>query len=116
MTSARVIAADISDWIARWGSWTPHKTALRFDGRPVSYAQLERHVASLAIWLSENGVVPGERVAFLGQNCPELLEVLFACARLGAIFAPLSARMVPAELRVRLAAIQPRVLVAEPRL
>ena len=63
-----MIAADISDWIARWGSWTPHKTALRFDGRPVSYAQLERHVASLAIWLSENGVVPGERVAFLGQN------------------------------------------------
>ena len=111
-----MIATDISDWIARWASWTPHKTALRFEGREVSYAQLERHVASLASWLSANGVITGEPVAFLGQNCPELLEVLFACARLGAIFAPLSPRMVPAELQVRLAATQPRLLVAEQRL
>ena len=25
---------DISSWISRWGSWTPGKTALRFEGRP----------------------------------------------------------------------------------
>ena len=104
---------DISGWIARWGGWTPHKAALRFEGREVSYADLERKVAATAGWLRANGVSRGDRVGYLGPNCPELLELLFACARLGAIFVPFNARMPPAELRVFVAASRPRLLVAE---
>jgi acyl-CoA synthetase (AMP-forming)/AMP-acid ligase II len=45
-------------------------------------------------------VSEGERLAYLGLNRPELLELFFACSRVGAIFVPLNARMPPKELRV----------------
>jgi fatty-acyl-CoA synthase len=104
---------DISAWIERWGSWTPDKTALRFEGRRITYADLEQGVRSLAAWMRADGVSPGGRVGYLGPNCPELLELLFACARIGAIFVPLNVRMPPAELRVFVEATQPQLLVAE---
>ena len=106
-------ALDISGWIAHWAQWTPDKTALRFEGRGISYAELARAVQRAAAWLGAGGVSRGDRVAYLGPNCPELLELLFACARLGAIFVPLNARMPAAELRVFLAATRPRLVVAE---
>jgi fatty-acyl-CoA synthase len=52
-------------------------------------------------------------VAYLGQNAPELLDLLFACARLGAILVPLSARMPAAELEVVLANTEPTTLLAQ---
>ena len=86
---------------------------MRFEGRNISYAELKRDVRSVAGWLRAYGVIAGDRVAYLGPNCPELLELLFACARLGAIFVPLNNRMPPAELQVFVRATRPRLLVAE---
>jgi acyl-CoA synthetase (AMP-forming)/AMP-acid ligase II len=106
-------ALDISGWIAHWAQWTPGKTALRFEGRCVTYAELASAVRRAAAWLAASGVSHGDRVAYLGPNCPELLELLFACARMGAIFVPLNTRMPPAELRVFLTATRPRLVVAE---
>jgi fatty-acyl-CoA synthase len=103
---------DISDWVAHWANATPQKTALRFEARSITYAGLERDVAGVAAWLRNDGVSTGDRVAYLGPNCFELLELLFACARLGAVFVPLNVRMPPAELRVFLALTGPRLMVA----
>ena len=104
---------NISWWTAHWASWTPTKVALRFEGRSITYAELESRVARTAGFLAQSGVEPGDRVAYLGPNCPELLEILFASARIGAIFVPLNARMPPAELRVFVEQSEPRLLVAE---
>jgi fatty-acyl-CoA synthase len=104
---------EISSWIAHWASSTPPRTALRFGGRVVSYVELEQAVGSVSGWFADNGVSSGDRVAYLGPNCPELLEALFACARLGAVFVPLNNRMPAAELRVFVDATQPRLLIAE---
>ena len=104
---------NISWWISHWANWAPDRTALRFERRSITYAELERRVAGLAGFLAKLGVRPGDRVAYLGPNCPELLETLFASARIGAIFVPLNARMPPAELRVFVEQSEPRVLVAE---
>ena len=106
-------AFDISGWIAHWAQWSPGKTALRFEGRCISYVELARAVQWAATWLGASGVSRGDRVAYLGPNCPELLELLFACARIGAIFVPLNIRMPAAELRVFLAVTRPRLVVAE---
>ena len=56
-------ALDISGWIAHWAQWPPGKTALRFEGRSVSYAELARAVRRVAAWLGANGVSRGDRVA-----------------------------------------------------
>ncbi len=79
---------DVSGWVSHWAAWTPRKTALRFEGRAITYADLEQRVGTLAGFLLSRGVTAGDRVAYLGPNCPHLLVSLFACARLGAIFCP----------------------------
>jgi len=104
---------DVSSWIAHWASWTPDKVALRFEGREICYGELEQDLAAVAACLQTQGVSAGDRVGYLGPNCPELLELLFACARLEAIFVPLNNRMPAAELRVFVAATEPRLLIAE---
>src|SRR5918997_5264347 len=106
-------ALNISWWISHWANWTPDKIALRFEGRSITYADLESRVARVAGMLESLGVKWGDRVAYLGPNCPELLETLFASARIGAIFVPLNARMPPGELRVLVEQSEPRLLVAE---
>jgi fatty-acyl-CoA synthase len=104
---------DISRWVSDAAARAPGKTAIRFEGRELGYRELEQRVGALAGILGRSGVASGDRVAYLGPNCPELLETLFACARLGAIFVPLNARMPAAELRAFAAQARPSVLVAE---
>jgi fatty-acyl-CoA synthase len=104
---------DISRWISDAAARAPDKIALRFEGRELSYGELERQAGALAGALREAGVAAGDRVAYLGPNCPELLEALFACARLAAIFVPLNARLPPAELRVFAGQARPSVLLVE---
>ena len=48
------------------------------------------------------------------MNCVEFLDVLFACAKLGAILQPLNWRLSPAELGALLADAEPSVLVFGP--
>jgi fatty-acyl-CoA synthase len=110
-------AAEISSWIAAWAQRSPDKLAIRFEDRELSYRELEQRVARLSGGLSRGeGICAGDRVAYLGQNAPELLDLLFACARLGAILVPLSARMPAPELEVVLANTEPALLLAEDEL
>jgi fatty-acyl-CoA synthase len=55
-------------------------------------------------------VTAGDRVAYLGFNHPLVLELLYACARVGAIFAPLNWRLAPPEHREILRDCSPKVL------
>ena len=110
----RLAEREISSWIAGHAQRSPEQVAIRFDGSEISYLELERRVALLAGALaSRTGIAEGDRVAYLGQNAPELLDLLFACARLGAILVPLSARMPAPELEVVLGNSEPKALLAE---
>ena len=104
---------DLSNWIDRNAVFTPEKAALVCSGRSWTYRELSGGVGRMAAALSAQGVLPGDRVAHLGYNSAEQLLLLFACARLGALFVPLSWRLAPPEHRVMLGDCQPRVLVVE---
>ncbi len=105
---------DISAFIANSANRDPAKIALRFDGREVSYSAFENRVGRLAAGLNKHfDISPGDRVAYLGQNSVELLQVLFACARVGAVFAPLNNRMTAEQLRFFLKHLQPAWLIAD---
>ena len=107
----------ISQWISRHAETTPEKIALRFEGAEISYAALDRRIRRLAATLADrHGVTPGDRVAYLGANSPLALELLFACARLGAIFAPLNWRLTAVEHRQILEHCTPKLVVVEPEL
>jgi len=103
---------DLSDWIERQAAFAPAKAALACAGRRLSYADLADEIGRTAAALAACGVGQGDRVAHLGYNGIEQIALLFACARLGALFVPLSWRLAPPEHRTMLADCRPRVLVA----
>src|SRR5262245_59149577 len=105
---------DLSRWVGHHADRSPNKVALRFEGAEITYAAFDEHVRRLAATLhDQSGVQRGDRVAHLGFNGPAVLELLFACARLGAIFAPLNWRLASAEHRMILLDCAPRVVVVD---
>jgi len=105
---------DISHWISHWADWHGTKTAVHFEGRDISYGEMDARVRHLAAMLQSHlGVGKGDRVAHLGYNSPELLELLFACARLGAMLVPLNWRLAPPEHAWILRDCEPKAVLAE---
>ncbi|MBT3532470.1 MAG: AMP-binding protein [Rhodospirillaceae bacterium] len=105
---------DISHWISHWADWQEERVAVHFEGQDISYGEMDRRVSRLANMLAgQLGVGRGDRVAHLGYNSPELLELLFACARLGAMLVPLNWRLAPPEHVWILQNCEPRAVLAE---
>jgi len=105
---------DISHWIDRWADFTPQKTAIRFEGAEISYEDFAAAVHHLAGALAgELGIKPGDRVAHLGHNSPQMLYLLFACARVRAMFMPLNWRLAAPEHSYMLADAAPVALFAD---
>ncbi|OFZ84116.1 MAG: feruloyl-CoA synthetase [Betaproteobacteria bacterium RBG_16_66_20] len=105
---------DLSHWIERHARFAPGAVAIRFEGADMTYAELARRIQGAAAVLAERGVGRGDAIAWLGMNHPAVLVLLFACARLGAMLAPLNWRLAPPEHARVLADCPPRVLFAEP--
>jgi fatty-acyl-CoA synthase len=105
---------NLSHWIERHACFTPQAVAIRFGGEAIRYAELARRIDAATGALASFGVRAGDVVAFLGLNHPLLLELMFACARLGALVSPLNWRLAAPEHARVLADCTPRVLLAEP--
>ena len=89
---------NIPDWIEKWARAKPGKAAILFEGGEMTYPRFNDEIKAAARLLkSQLDIAPGDRVAYLGQNHPQLLVFLFACARLGAILVPLNWRLAPRE-------------------
>src|SRR5688500_15114522 len=104
---------DLPDLIAKRAELSADKVALEeiATGRTVTYAELDRRAARAAALMAARGVGAGDRVAILCRNRIEFFEVLFGCAKLGAILVPLNWRMPPAELDGLIADAEPALLL-----
>jgi fatty-acyl-CoA synthase len=67
-------------------------------GDKATYLELHQRTGQTTALLANFGVTGGDRVALLCRNRIEFFELLFACARLGAILVPLNWRMPGQEL------------------
>ena len=56
---------------------------LIYEDEVLTYAQAHTHVAAIAAWLFEQGVVPGDRVAIAMRNYPEWMLIYWACTSVG---------------------------------
>ena len=90
---------------------SPQALALHFDGEDVTYAEFWRRVLQAQAALQQRGIAAGDRVAWLGQNSPAMLVLLFALARLDAILVPLNYRLAEPELTAILQDAGARLLV-----
>lgn len=104
----------IFGWIDHWAQWTPQRMAVVSDRGQVSYAELAARVRGMAAQLRSRGVDAGDRVAVCALNRVEMLELLFACAHVGAVLVPINNRLTAPEVRFQLGDCEPSVVLAEP--
>ena len=90
------------------GPGTPPWSAARSATR---YPELHERTSRLANALLDAGVGTGDRVLWLGQNCHRVIELLLACAKIGAVFSPANWRQSADELVTLLDDSTPAVVV-----
>ena len=88
--------------------------AIRCGARALTYAELDDRSSRLAQALLSAGVSAGDRVAHLDRTAPEILELLFATSKIGAVTVPLNWRLAPAELETIVADAGCTVMIAGP--
>jgi fatty-acyl-CoA synthase len=103
----------IGRWIRDRARSTPERVAIDYDGRLVTYRELDEGSDAFAAAFAERGLAQGDRVATLTGSTPEHVEVLFACAKAGLVLLPLSWRLAPAELRYQLEDAEPALFLVE---
>ena len=95
-------------------SQRPHAPALTFEGRTLSFAELDASSSRAAQALRRDGVRAGDRVALLTRNCAEFFELVFACGKLGAIVVGLNWRLAAVEIEAIVADARPGVAIVGP--
>ena len=80
--------------------------------RSLSWTELRQQVASLAVHLKNQGVVPGDRVAAYLPNIPETMVAFLATISVGAVWSVCAPDMGTNAVLDRFKQIQPKVLIA----
>jgi len=111
----RAYAGAPPDLRALWGASAAHADAdyLVYQDERWSYADAHREVASVARWLTEHDVGPGDRVAIAMRNYPEWMLAYWATVSIGAVVVGMNAWWTPPELLYGLQDSEPKVLVCD---
>lgn len=92
----------------------PERISIWYGERAWSVAQSAQCTIDLSAALHDLGVREGSRVVLIARNSPWHLFMHVACARLGAVFVPLSYRLPDEQLLSVCASVRPQLLVADP--
>jgi acetoacetyl-CoA synthetase len=76
----------------------------------MTYSDLYEHVAALAHWLRNVGVVPGDRVCAYMPNLIETVVAMLAATSIGAAWASCGSELGPTAVLDRFGQIQPKVM------
>lgn len=86
---------------------------LIYQDERCTYAQAQEFTASIANWLSQQGVQPGDRVAIAMRNYPEWMLAYWAVVSMGAVVVGMNAWWVPHEMQFALKDSAPKVLICD---
>jgi len=92
------------------------RTAVVWDGGALDYAALDEAVRRRAAALLEAGLHPGDRVALLLPDGPELLALFWASLAAGGVAVPLNTLLHEDEVRAILDDCDPRLAVVDPEM
>ena len=92
----------------------PDRVAASLGDETLTYRELDHAGNRLANALRELGVGRGDRVVSWADTCLDVLPLFVALAKLGAVFAPLNARLAVEEASDIVRFARPRLLVADP--
>ena len=91
----------------------PDKTAIVYGDRRITYAGFAAEATRLANALRASGVRPGDRVAYLLPNIPEMLVAHFGVPLAEAVLVAINTRLAPAEVRYICAHSGAKMLVVD---
>ena len=91
---------NIGSWLSRRARQSPKYAAI-FDGIDcvATYQEFDQRACSVAHWLKDQGVTPGDRVAIFMENRPDYLFVLYGVWYAGAAVVPINAKLHAKEAR-----------------
>ncbi len=92
----------------------PDKTAIIFDDRRISYAELDRAARGVAAGLRARGIEAGDKVALLVPNVPEFTIAYFGILYAGAAVVPINVLAAAPEVAYFLEDSNARLLVVHP--
>ncbi len=87
-----------ADLVEQWAQRTPGAVAVRFEGRDLSYAELDAAANRYAGWAHAAGISRGDAVALLMENRPEFLACWLGLAKIGAVGALINTNLTGASL------------------
>ena len=94
----------------------PRQTALYCGDAAITWSELDGSTTTLARWLRDQGLQPGDRVAVYAPNSMELVQLFLAAQKAGLIAATVNTRLKPVEIGVILEHAQPKLAFCDPAL
>jgi acyl-CoA synthetase (AMP-forming)/AMP-acid ligase II len=89
----------------------PDRVAVVCGDTRLTFAELDDRVNRLANALQALGCKRGTTIAWVGQNCHRVIELLLSCAKVGAICSPLNWRWSAEEIAFALDDLGPQVVI-----
>ena len=103
----------IGDLFRRNAEVVPDRVAASLGPSQLTHGELDRSANRLARVLGELGVGRGDRVVSWADTDLDVLPLFAALAKLGAVFAPLNARLGPEEAAEVVRLARPRLFVCD---
>ncbi len=93
----------------------PDRDCVIFEGRRITFAQVNDRVNQLARGLARLGLQKGDRIGIVSVNRNQFIEAYFATAKLGGIFVPLNYRAKAEELAYMIDCAEIKLLFVDER-
>jgi len=103
----------IGDLVEEAAAAAPRVLAATMRDRTVTFAELDAETSRVAHTLAALGLGRGDVLSWWTDTTMDALAAMLACARLGAIFAPLPPAATPAEVKDVIGYVEPRLLVVD---
>ena len=104
----------LDNWLAQRAQTSPDRTALVAEGTETTYAELEAEATWVASRLAAQGVRRGATVALTMPAGREMVVLIHALMKLGAVLLPLNPRLTEAERSQVMKAERPSVELSDP--
>ncbi len=88
---------NLGRYVSRSAKYFSGRSAIIFEGRKISYEELDRTTNRLARGFYALGMERGDRVAVQAWNRPEIAQAEVACYKAGMVRVPINARVSPSE-------------------
>jgi fatty-acyl-CoA synthase len=106
----------VDTWVGYWGRLRPARLAIAVGAHVLTWGSLAGRSGRLAAGLAAEGAGRGSRIGVLSRDPAGVIEVITACARLGAVAVPLDPASDPDRLRELTAGAGLWALMSDPDL